>query len=517
MRHIIQFLSLTALSLALLSSSAYAQINDSGAERLKTVMTKLLDQQIAAQSVAGTTLSTDGDITVTQAASYYTVRLPEFSTTDANGNRADIGSIAINAVPSEKEGQWKMSIAWPSPITHVGADGQPTLKISLGEQRMSGVFDESIETFVLLDSAYQNVKIDHIENDTFITIPKLDIKYNLSEKQPNIFSGPVSLSAQKISVTNKKDGQELLSLNRATADVNVLEYNAADQKAAKDQIMELSQRVQESDGKDIDTDDQMAVLDMITKNFEALGNGFTSQYRLSGLKINMPENIGTDKPQSVGFGDLVFGLDMTGFKENAVSLSLRLGYKNLNLTVPNQDMDDLTPKNFALNIGLNDIPFQEIVNLGRNSLETSAQGEGAANLARMQAILALPQLLTASNTNLTLNELSFASALAQGKASGKLTANANAKAGAVGFINGQIVGLDDLLKSADAATQKAKETGNDTVFASLYPILVLLSGAAEDGVSDNGQAASNYKITLDDQGQVFINSISLHAAKGGAQ
>ena len=174
----IRFLNIFSLLLIILMpvSPALAAADAQGAQELKAMFNKLIERQKDAYKISGTEFRTTGDVMVEPAGNYYAITLPNITTLDANGSRAELGMIAINAIPSDVDGQWKMSIAWPSPITFINKQGKPELKIDIGAQRMAGLFDKRMENFIKMDAAYQNVRVENYEKDNIITMPKISIK-----------------------------------------------------------------------------------------------------------------------------------------------------------------------------------------------------------------------------------------------------------------------------------------------------------------------------------------------------
>ncbi len=494
-----------------LSSPAQAAVDAQGAQKLKTLFKNMIERQKDASTISGSEFRTTGDVIVEPAGNYYAVTLPNITTVDEKGSRAELGMIAINAIPGDEDGQWKMSVAWPSPVTFINKEGKPEMKIDIGAQRMAGLFDESMENFTKLDAAYQNIRIEHYEKDNIVTIPKITLKYNLEEKQPGVFSGPMTGTAEKIKI-NDGAQNELLFIENGNFKIDVAEITAADNKAMQEEFEDLADRAKDSNGN-ISADDKKAVFSVMAKTFESLGNGFTSQYNLNGIRLGMPENKGTNGPTKVELSKVGFGFDMQGFRENNVTLSLRMGYEGLQMTPEPPSFQDVGPQTMSFDLSLKDIPFQELSDLAENSLETSLQNPAAAQMAKVQAMMALPQLLTASGTNLTINSATFKSKIAQAELSGKIKADTTAVSGGTGFINATMYGLDELMSIAQKAAIESKDKEEKTNMAKIFPALVLLRGTAEQDKDESGKTFYKFRMTLDEEGQAMINSTELNALK----
>lgn len=512
----IRFLNIFSLLLIILMpvSPALAAADAQGAQELKAMFNKLIERQKDAYKISGTEFRTTGDVMVEPAGNYYAITLPNITTLDANGSRAELGMIAINAIPSDVDGQWKMSIAWPSPITFINKQGKPELKIDIGAQRMAGLFDKRMENFIKMDAAYQNVRVENYEKDNIITMPKISIKYNLEEKQPGIFSGPLVAAVEKVTIRDGKQN-ELLYIDNANLKVDVSDISIADNKAMQDGIKDMAGRVEESDGT-ATGEDKVAFLDLFNKAFESMGNGFTSQYTINNIRVNLPENSGTNKATKVELSNVGFGLDMTGFKDNNVTLNMRFGYQGLQMTPEPPSFQDVGPQTIKLDLSVKDVPFQELTDMAENSLQTSLQNPAAAQMAKVQAMMAIPQLLTASGTNLTINAINFKSKIASADFEGKVTADTNAASGGTGYINGTMYGLDEFMNIAQQAAIEDKNKERKSNMAKLFPALVLLRGTAEQERKADGTTAYKFRMTLDKDGQVMINNTSIDAIRGAA-
>lgn len=508
------FSLLTLLFLAL-AHPAWASADTKGAAELKQIFQDMITERKSAHTIGGGELKTTGDIIIEPAGNYYAVTLPNMTIVDAEGNRAEVGMIAINAIPGDKQGQWKMSVAWPSPITYINKEGKPNLKIDIGAQRMAGLFDARIGNFIKLDSAYQTIRIESYKHDHITTIPKATLKYNLEEKEPGIFTGPITGTAEKIAVRDSAQN-ELLYIENGKFSMNIDSMAVVDNKAMQDEMNRLASRIQSAEGQ-ASGEDAMAVMDMITTAFDSLGNGFTSQYDLDGLRLLLPDNKGTGKPEKVSIDNIGFGMDMTGFAQNNVKVGLRLGYEGFLMTPPTEEFLEFGPQTLKMDLSFNDIPFQELMEMASNSLETTIQNPAAADMVKIQAVMALPQLLTASGTNVSINKAIFESKASQAEVAGKIKADASAKTGATGFLTAKMYGLDELLNTAQQAALKDKEAGQKSNLSKIFPILVLLRGTAEQQTSPDGRVESNFRITLDEDGQLMINNTSIDALQSATQ
>lgn len=492
-----------------LSSPAQAAIDDQGAAKLKSIFTDILENQRSIQGISGGQLTTNGEVQVEQKGSYYAVTLPGITTIDTEGNQAKLGKIAINAVPGDTEGTWKMSVALPSPIAVLDKAGNPYFTMSFGGQRMAGIYHEEFVTFTKLDAAYENVEVKDNKNAFTIQVPKLSIKSNLEETQPGLYSGPAKIIMTGAKAINDR-GLTLFSIGSLNMDANIIDTSIEDRTAMLAKVEELSA------GPNTPTPE--AFFEIFKGSLESLGNGFEGQYTLKDIKAYFPAKPAQNKKEmNASFDEITFGMDATGFRDNNLKVALRAGYNGMKIDPQPEGFNNLSPRSMNFDVALNDIPYNELISLARNSIETASTNPQAAQMAQVQAMMALPQLMTAANTNLSINDLSFTSDAAKAEFEGRLTANAAAVTGATGAIDGEIHGLKAVMDEAQNAAMAAKDSGKRNFMADVFPVLVLLRGTAEETTDEDGNTVSKFHITLDEQGQVMINDTNIQSLMGAGQ
>lgn len=138
------------------------------------MFTDILVRQQTSYAEAGGQIQAEGPITVNKAAGYYAVTLPPMTVTAPDGRYQKFGMTAINASPSNKAGEWKMSVALPSTISYFDPEDKPVMTLSVGTQKMSGIWDESEGYFTHYDGTYSNIKMTGTGNAGF-SIGKLVI------------------------------------------------------------------------------------------------------------------------------------------------------------------------------------------------------------------------------------------------------------------------------------------------------------------------------------------------------
>jgi len=164
---------------------AHAQdVTEAEAQRLQTVFQNILTTRkdaIATETQNQSELVLKGDVTVEAVDTYYAITFPQITINYPDGDYVDIGLISLNASPHDKPGQFRMTMALPTPILGFNGTGQEIMRIALGAQQSAGIWHEGLENFIKLDTVYTDVQITSI--DTKTTLPEVRIRYDLEESE----------------------------------------------------------------------------------------------------------------------------------------------------------------------------------------------------------------------------------------------------------------------------------------------------------------------------------------------
>ncbi|MCB1529974.1 MAG: hypothetical protein H6853_08865 [Rhodospirillales bacterium] len=351
------------------NARAAVPIDEAGAENIRTIVQTLLDRQKAVRELSGGALETKGVLTVEMARTYYAITLPHITLVDPAGRRAEIGMIALNATPAGQEGKWRLSIALPTPMTWFDTEGNLSMRVHLGAQQLSGVWDEALETFSTLHAAYGNIKIS---------------------------------SRDKTAVT----------LDNLRLDLDILSPAGAD---------------------------------------------FALRASFDGLKTN---------------------------------------------TAP-EGQNPVFPAYMDIDIGLSNLPVAELTRLGRTTLQETMKGTASAKqLAGLQAMILLPQMLSQAGTKLAVNKLGFGNSVYKAFFEGDVTADASSAIGAKGHLKGEMTNLDSLL-----STLKQQEKYQTT-----FQKLLLIDALGQEDQNAKGEKIKRYDIALNEDGSFSLNGNPLIGA-----
>lgn len=501
------------------TAPAFAAADSEGAIALKSVFEGILDQYASSQSLTGGTLNREGEIVVEPAGEYYAVTLPAMSFVDASGGKTDLGMIAINASAGDKPGTWKMAIALPSPIITTDETGKTISKIELGAQRMAGLWDDQLAYFSKLDAAYENSKV-HIfntENTITVTLPKMAVKANMEEVSPGLYSGPFTFSAETVAVKDEKN-TTFVTIDRLDGAATVDEMSAAANRQAQKNLSDIGKTIDPANPDTITPEVQNSLIDTFTDSFMGMGKGFTTQYTLTGLKINIPAGTDEQSPaRTISLGKMGIGLDMSGFKENAAKMTFRLGYDALSMTPEAEEFRALTPRNVNIDFSINNLPMKEIAEFGKSmSGQAATDDPEAAKAIGMQAMLTLPQILTAAKSNISFNNTFLNADITSTSLNGTINADDQAAMGATADMVLTMSKMDDVIGYIQGQAQKAQEAGQEFPGAALLPVMVVLKGLSKQETAADGTQQSSFVIKLDAAGAATVNGTDINTLMGGA-
>ncbi len=374
-------------------------ITPEGAQQLRTVMNNFMAIQKKAAEAGGTTKVTyEGEVVVEEAGDYYAVTLPFTKITYNNGEHLDVGMISVNASHADDPGQWKMRLALPTPLVVQDAANAEIMKISLGTQNASGIWDEKIQNFVKLDALYKDIAVTSPAMNA--AIPVTTVIYDFKkEAGSSRLSGPSTITLSNPAMTVKTDQG---STDTVTAkEVKLLsmldryDWNAM-QKYRSD-IADLSTQTQ--NGKL----PASAIADKAVDFFANSGNGISFQFDVSSFEaaISQPQ------PRRYTLDKGSFSLSAGGFLTGKVEAFLKGNFSGLAVMPPDPALEGIAPSFGAIDISVKDIPFKEILELARSTVMASAQSPETAQIANISFLFKLPMLLGTAGTGVTITQTSI--------------------------------------------------------------------------------------------------------------
>ncbi len=495
-----RFLALmSVLMLAIVAPAAHAvEINDKGAQHLKTIFEELIAYQKSVSELAEDgRIVYQGEVIVEPSDEYYAITLPHTSIVYPKGSRLELGMVSMNAVPHDQAGQWKMTVALPTPIILFDKAGAPKLQMDIGGQISAGIWHEELEYFTKLDARYQDIKIKNADKTFVTTIPEAEILYDLNEDEEGRWSGPLQGTLRNVAMNSEGPGKGSITMTELKLGVKLFSYIPEAVKDYKEKLMTMAEAG--SDGE-VNPEYISSLYKMIVTLLGNSGDGFTAQYEVSGLDI-LRRGESEDEPnKTVHFDKLHIGFDLTGFLKNQVKMALRFGFDGFK-GPPSDDesMNRIIPTTTRMDIQLNNIPFQKIADLGENSF---GGGQGMSHLAGFA--LKIPAILSESGTTITFSDNHFGNAVYHMTANGKIRADITARNSATADINISARGLEQLKadlaeEGDDPLNEKAQE------FQRMAAQLQILQVLSEKKNDDDGALIHVLNFEMNNKGEMLMN------------
>lgn len=497
-----RLLQLSAFALLTYSSMtpAFAQDLDADGERLKAMFEKLIERQ---ENAPAYPIKFEGDVAVEQSGEYYAVTLPYATIDYPDGSKFEIGMVAINASAHEQDDQWKMTFAIPTPLQYTDAkDGQGFI-LNIGGQRASGIYSDTLGYFSKLDANYKDISMSDRENEFTFNMPEARVVYDLDSDENGKWSGPVYFSSKDLNLNIPAQGGEIFKMGGLNLNMEMFKYDPASMVAYQEQIQKLALT---EDGK---TKVEPAVMgELVGAFFELIGDGFTSEYQMSDIEIKGGEK---QKFDTVKLDNVNFGFDMTGFLQNSVAFDLRLGYDGFDIQPLPENYPEVAPKDFNIDLAIENIPFKEISELGQSTAEIAMSNPQMAQMAGMSVLFKLPALLSEAGTSLVIDNNYLGNDAYRVDIDGKVVTDLKAVNSATADIIGKIKNLDTLMASLGEYIQTNPD---DKQMMQALMGLQMAKGFGEQQTDENGDPIHVFKFIMNPQGQMLLNGNDMSVLMG---
>jgi hypothetical protein len=208
-------------------------------------------------------------------------------------------------------------------------------------------------------------------------------------------------------------------------------------------------------------------------------------------------------------GNAGANFDISGFRSGSVKSRIRVNYSDLKLNNATDAYKDIIPLSLDLNLIVDNLPFSQLVELGRTAAGAGEGGSGQA--AAMGALMTVPKLLTDAGTTLT-QSFDFSSNSCKGKGSGVVTANMKAVNGYTADQDVELQGLDKVIEKIN---EEIRKPGNPEAqnLQSVLGTLTILQMVGQQK-PDNPDTRT-YKLVVDEQGRTMLNGSDMSTLLGG--
>lgn len=505
----VRIIIITLFCLFFAVSPAQAAIDEQGAAKLKSMFEGVLEGSKADLDKGKAGLKMDGDIMVEPSGSYYAVTLPYLTSVTPDGSRTEIGIIAINAIPADAPGQWKMTLAVPSPIVHYGPKGEELVSIKIGRQHFSGIWHEKLDNFVNLKAGYQDVAIRARMDKGFdAVVPDMTVVSDLADSGNGLLSGPTNFSLTGMHVKLLDGGEARIGKVEAVTDI--FGYSIDRAAAYRESLRALGESYEAGEAS-ASAPHAKALYKLVTDFVSGAWDGFKMDTKVTDVDMTRPPIPGSPEGK-FKLAQGAFGIGMRGFRDNSVTLHVNFGYGGLSLTPPPADFDKTAPTRATVNISVTGVPFAEIANAGQASLESAAQAPALARMAAIQALMTMPQILSQAGTQIVLKDTMAANDHYGILANGTVTADIRAVNGATGKGRIEMEGLETLADLMNEKLQDAKLSPEEKEkLQKTVSMLAVMQMIGKQGKNAEGKPVRTYDFEMNAQGQTLLNGADINA------
>jgi hypothetical protein len=480
-------LYLALIFLLFFASPAQAQsITPEGAQKLKALFEEIIDyQKVSAKAKGLAGVEYEGEVTVEPAGTYYAVTLPHMRMLYPDQSKLEVGMISINASPHTQAGQWKMAVALPTPMMMMNAAGKHIMRINIGAQQGSGIWDEKLRHFAKLDTAYKDVTVEGIQPAFNIKIPGLKIRSDLAQDAGGLWSGPGVLNISGLDVNLPEAGSKF-HIETLNAGIQLEGYDPAQMR--KNRELAAAKPATNPPGA-------QRPLSFLQDMISAV-KGIKTDFDVTALRHTSKENTVSmvDKGHA-GFD--IFSPDAT----EADNVNFRMGYNGFSDGSASPELKDLQPTTVNMDLAFKKIPAQTFL--------TMAQDIVPGDEASMRNfLLKSMSLLTQSDSALKIMDTYAGNEDYKAEISGDVTPGPTPFQNPGTSLRAVFHNLEELQKKSHALSAKLAE-GDARKFYQYNLFIDMITRIAKPETDAKGQPVKVVEITVNDQRRTMLNGQDL--------
>ena len=206
---------------------------------------------------------------------------------------------------------------------------------------------------------------------------------------------------------------------------------------------------------------------------------------------------------SVGQISVAYGIKKstsdTNTTENLVDTLLNINYRDLKSSSRMPVYRDLLPHHLNINLNFKKLPLKELLDTGHTILQAKKGNTGATQIALLQAMMTIPQILSKAGTTLTLTDTSYGNENYNVDMNGGLKANPSSVIGATGELLVKTEGLKDIISTLKKRAQTSPTSTRNQINSVIQRLQILDSIAKKEG------NAKICNFTLNEQAKILIN------------
>ncbi len=538
--------ALMLATLALPSAPARAQappVTEDGAKALAAALKDGLARWFPKGKDGASEMRWTGDPVATPAGDHYEVALPALTAVSDDGTTADIGTIRLTVKP-QGGNTHAVTATLPDRVTVLNK-GKPSATISLGGQRLAGVWSDAHNRILSIDGELRDLSVVSDEKDgkgkkkeESLTIGTVTMTGELkpdgtSAAGSPTWSGPGALTLGNIRMTDEAK-KPVLELSGFTLEGN---YSRVD-LARSDALERLAQTHAKAG-----TEPSVAELLPLVRGLVA-GGGY--RIALNGLSATNPQD-----NTRIGIGQFVLHGAMQDLDKPMASSSFGFQAAGLSLE-PELAPKSFMPEKLDLQFSIANVPtdsvwraFADLAALAEKKAaeeESEEESDGVtkgviagkseeeyeeADLSDEEdgeesagALFDDPELLAIGNrlmgamaavgTELRVDRFLINTPATSGSITGALRMAANAAFGTVGGYTMELTGLDTAAKAMQP--KPGKKADEETQQA--LGVIAMLQAMGQASKDAAGKDVRTYKIDVTESGQLLLNGADMSALMG---
>lgn len=483
--------SLMAFTIIIPSTFA-ADINDVGEAKLrKIVSTWINDQKAMHNHPMISQFMTEGDILVEQTSDYYAVTLPKITYSIPSEGEIVIDLISINAIPTDDPEDWKISLSLPTSITSTKASDNSITTINFGPQKMSGLWSGDLNSFSTIDALYKDINITNTKSAEVTMIDSFKIIGDLQETENGKWSGPSKAIINGVKVKSGVD--TIISMGTIDGMVQITDFSPSEKEET---IAKIKQAQENNEPLDL-----FSLTGFSSKN---LGINMA----VKDITVNMPARKTAKgkerKATKFSLADATLKMKSKAVEDDKINYDFQMGYNGLDAN----NLKELTPSKFKIGFAFENLPFNELKNMGMKLSSASASNPNSGKIAALQSMMTLPQILSQAKTTLQITDTGVSNDNYQAVVSGDLKASAASPIGIIGDVTMRLKGLSKITENLeeekiDATPKKLKQ-----INSALKNIQMVQLFSEKSGDTDI------LNLTISEAGKILINDKDISLLMG---
>lgn len=510
-RRALGLMSLCLLAALLFTATACSKktATKEGAAELKAALERSMERLVLlyppAEDFPG--IAYEGEVIVTPQGDYYDVTLPHVSVKELQGGTMDIGVLQYKVTPAGQN-QWRETWAWPSTLTGYDAAGAERIKISIGEQSSTGVWNAEYDIFTDLDAYLNDVSLTYTADDNskiHFDIGSIKSTIKLEEKSTDIYSGPTVTVLEDVYLSMDfagLGGPFTSRITRVECSNNATRMNL---KAYYDYLTTMATISQMEEDNFDDPAAAVTFIDEMLNYMTSITESYEGIMSLQGVEFTYTGENTPDTPVRWEMDKLSFGLNIGGFRGSLLNIGLNFSTEGLNQTPAQPGQDQLQPFTFVFNSTTENLPHKELSSIVRNSIAdyAAADIDGQSDLPDQPTT---PEItgdpvaaLTNAGTAIRLDGTRMSAGGLEAQVSGAISANADAAMNAVADLTLAVKGVDK------AMTVLSQPDTPPEVMQQGMMVLGMLQAMGKPEVSEDGSNTFIFNLQLSQDGQATLN------------